>query len=123
MREYDLLVIGGGLIGCSIAWQSARRGMSVLVVERGDVGREAAMPPAGCSLRSPRQTTMILFCSSVGRVSLSTPVSRRLFNRRAVSMSVLGCGHALSFADREDDEELESRHRWQGCGRIADRGG
>ncbi len=35
-REYDVLVVGGGIFGVSAAWDAALRGMSVALVERGD---------------------------------------------------------------------------------------
>jgi glycerol-3-phosphate dehydrogenase len=38
--SYDLLVIGGGMYGSALALESARRGMSTLLLERGDFGRE-----------------------------------------------------------------------------------
>jgi len=34
----DLLVIGGGVYGLCAAWEAARRGLSVLLLERGDFG-------------------------------------------------------------------------------------
>lgn len=37
-REYDLLVIGGGIFGASAAWEAAERGLSVALLERGDFG-------------------------------------------------------------------------------------
>lgn len=31
---YDALVVGGGILGCSTAWELAARGLKVLVIER-----------------------------------------------------------------------------------------
>src|SRR5437899_3200619 len=38
MDTYDLLVIGGGINGTAIAADAAARGLSVLLVEKGDLG-------------------------------------------------------------------------------------
>ena len=43
----DVVVIGGGLIGCSIAWQLALRGLRVRVVERDTPARSASWAAAG----------------------------------------------------------------------------
>ena len=37
-REFDLLVVGGGIIGAGIAAAAARQGLAVALVERGDFG-------------------------------------------------------------------------------------
>ncbi|NIM92795.1 MAG: FAD-dependent oxidoreductase [Anaerolineales bacterium] len=37
-KEYDLLVIGGGIYGSFIAWDASLRGLSVALVEKGDFG-------------------------------------------------------------------------------------
>jgi glycerol-3-phosphate dehydrogenase len=37
-RTFDLLVIGGGIYGASVAWDASLRGLSVAVVDRGDFG-------------------------------------------------------------------------------------
>jgi glycerol-3-phosphate dehydrogenase len=37
MGEYDLVIIGGGINGCGIARDAAGRGLSVLLVEQGDL--------------------------------------------------------------------------------------
>src|SRR5688572_29232153 len=46
-RCCDVAVVGGGLIGCSIAWRLAQAGMRVIVLERGDVCREASWAAGG----------------------------------------------------------------------------
>jgi glycine oxidase len=43
----DVVVIGGGVIGCSIARELARRGRSVIVAERDSPGRRATWAAAG----------------------------------------------------------------------------
>jgi glycine oxidase len=43
----DVIVIGGGVIGCSIALRLARAGLKVVVFERGRVGFEASRAAAG----------------------------------------------------------------------------
>ena len=43
----DVIVVGGGVIGCSIAWKLAQEGLKVTVIERGRVGCEASRAAAG----------------------------------------------------------------------------
>ena len=40
--DYDLIVIGGGLVGGAIAWGAARLGASVALLDEGDVAFRAA---------------------------------------------------------------------------------
>lgn len=39
-READAVVIGGGIVGCATAYELARRGMKVVLVEKGRIGDE-----------------------------------------------------------------------------------
>lgn len=43
----DVIVIGGGVIGLSIAWELAQHGVSVRVLEQGSFGQEASWAGAG----------------------------------------------------------------------------
>ncbi len=42
MRDADVIIVGGGVIGCSVAWQLEKLGKSVLVLERKDVASGSA---------------------------------------------------------------------------------
>jgi len=46
-RDFDLLVVGGGVIGLSCAWRLAQRGARVAVLERGEPGGGATRVAAG----------------------------------------------------------------------------
>jgi glycerol-3-phosphate dehydrogenase len=35
-REFDLVIVGGGIFGAAAAWDAVRRGLSVALIERGD---------------------------------------------------------------------------------------
>lgn len=47
MRSWDAIIIGGGIIGVSLALSMRKQGLRVLVVERGEPGREASSAAAG----------------------------------------------------------------------------
>jgi len=47
MKNWDVIVIGGGIIGLSLSIELRKKGVSVLVVERGEPGREASYAAGG----------------------------------------------------------------------------
>jgi glycine oxidase len=52
-KTHDVLIIGGGIIGGSIAWELARRGLHPVVLDRQEAGREASWAAAGMLQTSP----------------------------------------------------------------------
>lgn len=46
-KTFDAAIIGGGIIGCSIAYQLARRGKSVVVIEQDTAGAQASGASGG----------------------------------------------------------------------------
>lgn len=47
MKSWDAIIIGGGIIGLSLAIALRKQGLRVLVIERGEPGREASYAAAG----------------------------------------------------------------------------
>ena len=46
-RSTDILIVGGGVIGCAIAYFLAEQGREVMVLERSEIGAEASSAAAG----------------------------------------------------------------------------
>src|SRR5258706_3639954 len=46
-RSADVLIVGGGIIGCAIAYFLRKQGVEVIVLERGDIGTQASSAAAG----------------------------------------------------------------------------
>ncbi len=53
MRTYDVAIIGGGIIGASIAFELAADNLRVLVLDRQEPGREASWAAAGMLSPAP----------------------------------------------------------------------
>ncbi len=53
MKRWDVIIVGGGIIGLSLSIGLRKRGATVLVVERGEPGREASHAAAGMLADSP----------------------------------------------------------------------
>ncbi|HZW80661.1 MAG TPA: glycine oxidase ThiO [Candidatus Deferrimicrobiaceae bacterium] len=57
MKNWDVIIIGGGIIGLSLSLELRKKGLTVLVVERGEPGREASYAAGGmlvdCSVETP----------------------------------------------------------------------
>ncbi len=53
---HDVVIVGGGIIGGSIAWELARRGLHPLVLDRQEPGREASWAAAGMLQTAPEST-------------------------------------------------------------------
>ena len=56
MKNWDVIIIGGGIIGLSLSLELRKNGATVLIVERGEPGREASYAAGGmlvdCSIET-----------------------------------------------------------------------
>src|SRR5580693_2540784 len=57
VKTWDVLIVGGGIIGLSLSIELRKRGANVLIVERGEPGREASHAAGGmlvdCLVETP----------------------------------------------------------------------
>lgn len=53
MQTFDVVIIGGGLIGCSIAFELANEGLKIIVLDKQEPGREASWAAAGMLSPAP----------------------------------------------------------------------
>lgn len=56
MKTWDVIVIGGGIIGVSLSIALRKRGATVLLVERGEPGHEASHAAGGMLVDCPLET-------------------------------------------------------------------
>ena len=60
VKTWDVIIIGGGIIGLALSIALRKRGASVLVVERGEPGREASHAAGGMLVDCPMETPAAL---------------------------------------------------------------
>jgi len=56
VKTWDVIIIGGGIIGLSLSIALRKRGASVLVIDRGEPGREASHAAGGMLVDCPLET-------------------------------------------------------------------
>ena len=56
MKSWDVIVVGAGIIGLSLAIELNKQGLRVLVVEKGEPGCEASWAAGGMLVDSPAET-------------------------------------------------------------------
>jgi len=68
VKAHDVAIIGGGIIGLSLALELRRQGASVVLLERGEPGRESSHAAAGmlafCDPETPPEMQEICFASA-----------------------------------------------------------
>src|SRR3977135_3557122 len=56
VKNWDAIVVGAGIIGLSLAIELHKQGLRVLVVEKGEPGREASWAAGGMLVDFPAET-------------------------------------------------------------------
>ncbi len=104
-RASDVIVVGGGVIGCSIAYHLAKLGVKVTLLERDGLGSQASSAASGVLTTSPGAHPY----SRLGRESLALfhQLAPELQEAGGVDIELVECGElALALSE---DEAIELR--------------
>ncbi len=110
----DVLIIGGGLIGCSIALRLAQVGLRVSVLDRGEPGGEASAAAAG--MLAPHGETVepdAFFELCVASRDLYPQFVTEVEELSGQSVGYRRDGTLLVSLDEEGEKELEHVHHTQ----------
>ena len=122
-QSADVVIIGGGVIGCAAAYELAGAGLSVIVLERGRIGGEASSASAGLlvplhSAEEGRRTPLFDLYWASSR--LFPDLVSELEGTTGVRMDYDPSG-SVRVATSEDEEELlrESFEGWNSLGELS----
>ena len=102
----DLLIVGGGVIGLSLAYETAGHGLSVRVLERGQPGQEASWAGAGILPPGHQRTATDPYEALTGlSFELHRQWAAQLRDETGVDTGYRRCG-AIYVARTPEDAEL-----------------
>jgi glycine oxidase len=110
----DVLVVGGGLVGCALARELASRGFEVTVVERGQPGEEASWAAAGLlSPQSDARAPGPFFDLGIESRAMYPEWTRELEDETKMAVGYRRIGILRCAFSEAEREELLSRSLWQ----------
>lgn len=118
----DVLVIGGGVIGLSIAYQLRRDGLSVTLLDRGEPGREASwagagvLPPASWYVDDPALDQM-----AIAAAREQAEWSAELKAATGLDDEYWPCGARYQTTAENAGRLEEAFTRWRALGVLIDR--
>lgn len=110
----DVAVVGGGVIGCSVAYHAARRGASVALFEAeriasGASGAAAGMLAAQAEVHEPGPLLDLLLESR----GMHRALGEELYEKTGLDPEHAWAGTMLVATDEEARERLHSSYLWQ----------
>jgi len=109
MSSPDVLIAGGGIIGCSIAWRLAQQGCRVTIADAGRLGKQASWAGAGMLAPGGEVVRDSPWASrSVASLRMYPDFVRELTEETSVGIDYRSCG-ALDLAYSEAELAEMSR--------------
>ena len=110
----DVIIVGGGVIGCSIAWRLAQAGLKVTVFERGRIGCEASRAAAGMlSPQGESQTAGPFFDLCLRSRAMYRNFAEELNDASGIDAEYKDEGTLFVVLRGEDEEEKTRWAAWQ----------
>lgn len=111
MRSVDVAVIGGGVIGCAIAWRLSQRGYQVALFDRGAFGQEASWAAGGILSPNAEFEPGPLYSLAQQSLALYPSFVRELQQQSDIDPCLL-YGGLLSLAyDESQEQHLREIHQ------------
>jgi glycine oxidase len=113
-RSNDVVVVGGGIIGLALAREAARAGLSVLVLEKGEPGRESSSAAAG--ILAPQieaETAHPLLSLCLASRDLYPDFAREVRSESGIDPDLMERGTLVLARDPESIAALDRRHAFQ----------
>ena len=111
--EWDVVVVGAGVIGCAVAWELSRRGMSTIVLDGRNVGAGATQASAGVLapyIEAPSEGP--LHALAVQSLSLYDDFVTSVSRDSNLTIEYRRCGTLEVAHDRSAAEHLKALGTW-----------
>ena len=113
----DIIVIGAGIIGCAIAYELAKAGRSVLVIEKEQIGCEASSAAAGMLSaqlsHATEHPTSSFFHLQIESRALFSKVVAELEKESSIAVDFKQNGIFYLLFSKKEMSAMQSRILWQ----------
>jgi glycine oxidase len=108
MKTWDVIVIGGGIIGLSLSLELRRSGARILVVERGEPGREASHAAGGMLVDSDVETKSALLALAKASARMYPEFVREVELESGMKADLRDQGTIVFHGAEESDQAAKS---------------
>jgi glycine oxidase len=111
VKSWDAIVIGAGIIGLSLAIELNKQGLRVLVVEKGEPGREASWAAGGMLVDFPAETPPALRELATASAAMYPEFVHELEDESRLKIDLRSVG-TLRFLDSRPAPDSLDGHGW-----------
>ncbi len=114
MARPDVIIVGGGIIGCAIGFHLAKAGVHPLILERNEVAAEASSGAAGMlTAQTHTEEGDPLLPLMLASRDLYASLAEELWDCTEIDIEYRRLGHLLPALSEEEDAAVEKRVTWQ----------
>lgn len=114
IEQAEVAIIGGGVIGCGIAWRLSQAGLRVVVIERGEPGGEASHAAGGMlAPLAEADRADDFFHLTVRSRAMYADFARELQAASGLDIEYRTEGTLYLALTEEDEAQLDHRWHWQ----------